>query len=337
MTDTSSVAAQALSWFSSVSLVVAAANASGCVSGASDASDETGSSGSVVVGVTSDLVPGVDIARVRATSRADGRVLRDQTLRINDSAAPLVFPAEFWFSGLPDKTEVELHVEAFVNYLPGGEPLLIRDAATDIVAGHTLLQRARLERECIPSARLTNDLIAPTCSSPETCVTAACTSPYLPSARLEEYTPTWADSFADECKPLDSGAPIVVVGEGRDVYKPLTSSSVVQIEAGPQGGYHIWLAVQMKNLHRLGSRTTVELYPLGSTEPLGTFVTVQSYEPVSSGSCELRGLRCQLTLYKGDLATVLGKSIRATVKVADVVDDVGVGEQIITLSNDFVK
>jgi hypothetical protein len=134
------------------------------------------------------------------------------------------------------------------------------------------------------------------------------------------------------------GEPVVVIGEGQASWKPLAAGDVVQVEAGPQGGFHVWLSIRMKNLHQAGTTTSVEVYEMGATEPLGTFVSAQSYSQADGGYCELLGMRCQLTLQSAfDDQNILGDSMQILVRVADESGDLGVGEQILTLSDNVVK
>src|SRR5262245_54128718 len=115
-------------------------------SGCSLAGEPAAPVGTVVVGVTSDLVPGDDIDRLHVTMRAAGETIRDDTL----SGPAIRFPTELRFEDLPDGTPVDVAMEA----IEGPAPFLSRLASTRIVAGKTLLLRAWLQRECIPNYRL---------------------------------------------------------------------------------------------------------------------------------------------------------------------------------------
>lgn len=314
---------------------VLAALLGGC---SADPMEKPGSSGAVIVGVTSDLLPGVDIARLKIAMRAGGKVVLEEEWRASGGERPLKLPAELRFDDLADGTKVEVRLEAYEGYFSDADPLVTRDVSTQFVAGKTMLLRTRLEKECIPSFRLAGDLTAPTCEPPETCIAAGCADPFVPSSQLEPYSPTWAEVFADACKPLAPGEPVVVIGEGQASFKPLVKEDVVQVEAGPQGGFHIWLSIRMRNLHRTGSTTSVDIYEMGATEPLGSFVSGQSYGEAEGGFCELLGMRCQLTLQSAfDDQNILGDSMQVVVRVADESGDLGVGEQILTLSQDVVK
>lgn len=310
--------------------------AAGC--GEPAALDQNTNTASVIVGLTSDLLPGVDIARLRVIERASGRPDREYTLAANDPERPILFPLELRFDDLPDGARVEARIEAFAGYFSDQEPLVSRSAATLAVAGRSLLLRARLERECIPNLRLTGDLFAPECELPSTCVAATCADPFVPPAVLEEYAASWAEVFADACKPLDAGEPVIVIGGGQASFEAFGPDSVAQVEGGPQGGFHVWLSLRMKNLHGAGTKTFVEIFDEGAAEPRAAFLVAQSYGPAEGGFCELLGLRCQITQQSTmDIEGILGDTVRVTAKVSDPTGDVGVGEQLVKLSNDVVK
>jgi hypothetical protein len=292
----------------------------------------------VIVGLTSDLMPGVDIARLRVIERVEGRPDRESTLAANNTERPIAFPLELRFEDLPDGARVETRVEAFQGYYSDEEPLVVRSAATRAVAGRSLLLRARLERECIPRLRLTGDLFAPECEAPSTCIAATCADPFVPPAQLEEYAASWAEVFADACKPLAAGEPVIVIGGGQAAFEPLGPENVVQVEGGPQGGFHVWVSLRMKNLHGAGTKTFVEIFEEGAATPRAEFLVAQSYGSSEGGFCELLGLRCQITHQSTmDIEGILGATLRVTAKVSDTAGDVGVGEQLIKLSNDVVK
>lgn len=305
---------------------------------AGESGDEAGGGGVIVVGVVSDLVPGVDIARLRVVMRQGGRVIRDEVRKVSGGAIPLTFPTELRFDGLPDGEEVEVGLEAFKGYYSDEDPLVVRDARTRAVFGEARLLRARIERECIPSFRLAGDLIAPECARPETCVAAACADPYVPPSELEAYSPGWAEDFVDACKGAEAGDPEILIGEGRGGYSALSEGSVVQVEGGPQGGFHIWVSVRMRNLHQSGSTTAVTVRRQDTDDVLGQFVSSQSYAAAGGEQCELAGLRCQLSLQSAsDELGLLGSSLRVAASVSDLAGDVGIAEQVITLSSDVVK
>ncbi|MCC6555024.1 MAG: hypothetical protein IT372_18810 [Polyangiaceae bacterium] len=278
--------------------------------------------GTVIVGLSTELQPGVDIDRLHVVMRAGGEVIRDEIDTTADGTLEL--PEELPFENLADGTAVEVELEAF---RPGDatRPLLTRTASTEIVGGRTLLLRVRLEKECVIPPGQSG------CEAPQTCVAGACSSPRVDPSRLEEYTPGWSLGEPDVCKPAGAGAPVVVVGEGQADYLPLTDGEEVQVEAGPQGGHHIWIAIRMKNLRQSGSITSIS----GTVPELGLeippFNVIFTFDQDEGGYCKLYGLRFQLDTAT-DIQGLLGKVVNVKVTVTDSEGDVGVGERQVTLS-----
>src|SRR5262245_29184189 len=88
--------------------------------------------GSVVVGVTSELRAGVDVTRLHVKQAADGKVVAER-----DFGAELTFPTEFRFDSLRDGTPVDIELAAFPSE-QNTLPLLTRVASTEVVADRTL-------------------------------------------------------------------------------------------------------------------------------------------------------------------------------------------------------
>lgn len=287
--------------------------------------------GTVVVGVMSDLEAGEDLDRLRVTMRAAGETIRDDTLPLAGGPA-LRFPAELRFEDLPDGTPVDVSLDA----IDGLTPFLSRLASTRIVAGKTRLLRVWLQRECIASYHLQGGVAGPTCAAPETCISAACKDPFVPPSALEDYTADWATSFADACKPQGHGAPEVEIGQGETSYQPLADAgdgAEMLFEKGPQGGLHVWVAVRMRNLHQKGSITTISgSFPDLGTE-LGEIEVAYGYEPSAGGSCELYGLRYVIANSLNTSDAIAGAKLRLDVRVEDIAGDVGSGEAVVTLAH----
>lgn len=279
-------------------------------------------SGTIVVGVTSEPRAGVDIDRMRVVLRAGGEVLDDRELSYQ--GGQLFFPHEFRFEGLEDGTPVEIVLSAFV---PGdaATPRLIRTAATTVVGGRELLLRLRLEAECM--APPGGDL----CAAPQTCVAGACGDPYLDPRRLEPYTPTWPEDEPDICKPAGAGDAIVVVGKGQGDYLPLDDLEEVQVEAGPQGGHHIWVAIRVKNVRQSGSITEIAGWVPEIEHTLRPFRVIFTFDPDEGGFCKLAGLRFQVD-EAIDIHELLGKIMEVKVTVTDPDGQIGTGKRKVTLS-----
>lgn len=275
----------------------------------------------MVVGLTAELLPGVDFDRLRVVMRAGGEVLREEVLTTQDGTLEL--PLELPFEDLEGGTPIGLEVEAF---RPGDAvtPLLSRAAVTEVVGGATRLLRVRLERVCVVGTR-------GLCESSQTCIAGACTSPEVAPESLEPYTPGWLEGEPDVCKPAGAGEPVVLVGEGQADYLPLEDLEEVQVEGGPQGGHHIWIAIRMKNLRQSGSITAVSGHVPSLGHDISPFNVIFTFDPSEGGYCKLYGLRFQLD-GAIDIQELLGKVVRIRVTVTDPDGVVGVGEREVTLS-----
>jgi hypothetical protein len=279
--------------------------------------------GEVIIGLTTNLRVGIDLMELRIVQKVNGETRATQTL-FADGASPFTLPLELPFSGLPEGDEVEVDVEAY-----GGSSLLLltRRAATTVLADKKLLLRVDLSSTCIGSK-------APICDEALTCASGACRTPYVHPALLEEYWAGWKKGQTDICKPND-GPPVLLVGKGMSDYLPVTDYEVAQLEAGPQGGHHIWIALRMKNLRQSGSITTLSGYIKELDTETTPFSVIFTFDPDEGGYCKLYGLRFQLD---GNVKVdqLLGKTVRVTATVKDKDGDVGTGEKWVKLSNDVL-
>ena len=137
------------------------------------------------------------------------------------------------------------------------------------------------------------------------------------------------------CKPAAGGAP-VVSWRGAGDYLPTMDGDVAQVEAGPQGGHHIWVAIRMKNLHQSGSITSITGHFPDLGIDVGPFNVIFTFEQDEGGFCKLYGLRFQLD-QSNDITAMLGHPLDVTVKVTDPEQDVGIGKRTVVLSKDFLQ
>jgi len=134
------------------------------------------------------------------------------------------------------------------------------------------------------------------------------------------------------CKTTAGAMPEVVVGRGQSDYLPLADLEMVQVEAGPQGGHHIWLALLMKNLLRSGSRTTITGVAPDSGTKITPYEVIYTFDPAEGGYCKLFGLRFQLDLDGVDYVPLLGQELDVTATVTDASGDSGQSSRRIMLS-----
>ncbi len=145
---------------------------------------------------------------------------------------------------------------------------------------------------------------------------------------------TTSTNKGDICKPADTtGKAEVIVGLGQSNYLAADDYTLAEVEAGPQGGYHIWVAARVKNLHQSGSITKVsgEIPDLGlMISPLQVIFTMDADE---GGYCKLYGLRFQIDIDGGPVSEMLGKEMKTTVTVTDIDSEVGVDDLWVKLSD----
>jgi hypothetical protein len=98
---------------------------------------------------------------------------------------------------------------------------------------------------------------------------------------------------------------------------PLTPLQVVQAEAGPQGGHHIWIATRMKNMKQAGSLTKIAGLQPATGTPIPPTILAFTYAPDEGGYCKLSGIRYQLDNEGIDYKQFLGKPLDITVTLTD--------------------
>lgn len=278
-----------------------------------------GGEGSVVFGITSEIKPSL-IERIEARVEVDG----EERLTKTYAAGELAFPFELKVDELADDDPVDLSLDVFA----GGGVILNRRASTKGVDGRSLLYLVSLDAACAGAT-------APQCSEDQTCVAGACADAFQDPSTLGDYYAGWAGSGgSDRCEP--GGTPEVLVGEGQAAYLPLADGAVAQIEAGPQGGYHIWLAVRLKNLKQSGTVTEVSGRIDELSYDVPPFSVVFTFDPDEGGYCKVYGLRFRLDDEAHPVEGLLGKTLDVTVTLTDMDGDVGVGKKRIVLSTDIL-
>ncbi len=216
----------------------------------------------------------------------------------------------------------------------GGAPIFERLAQASFVPHEAMLLRVNLDGTCIEAVPGGPTSAAPMCTAPATCILGICASDVATS--LEPYAPNWPTNVPDVCKPANAGPAVVQVGTGQTDYLPRTDGQTVQMELGPQGGHHIWIATRMENLRQSGSTTTIS-----STQPGGTVVPpttayVFSFDPGEGGFCQLYGLRYQLDATGEDYHQFLGKPLDVTVTIQDSTGAMGSGTASIVIGSTLI-
>jgi hypothetical protein len=277
--------------------------------------EPTAPKGSLVVGIQADDFGGL-IDRVHIVATVAGKVTSDVTIPVGPSA-PNALPKEIVLEGAPgDKAEVVVDAA-------GATPVVTKRAAALLVANTKKLLRMQLETRCMTfSAPGSTFPIAPVCDAPQTCASGRCISEEVAFDQLESYEPGWATSPPDICRPANHGAPELFLGTGQTDFAPLNDGQTLQLERGPQGGHHIWIAARMKNLRQSGSRTMLTAKLVGeATSSIPPAAYVFTFDRDEGNYCKLWGLRYQLDSGATDLAAdykrFLGKQLEVTVEVTD--------------------
>jgi len=278
----------------------------------------------LVVGIQSDPMGGV-VSALHVVIRVAGAVVDDERIQPpHGSRVGFPQPWEKTLSGAGKGTaKVDVEVEA-IGGDPGAKPLFTRLSSTHFAPGRTVLLRVPLEARCIVypvvprgATKVPGPLSGPTCTAPATCIMGACQSSEVPPARLEPYAPGWPTNAPDRCKPRNGGPPDLQVGTGQSYYVPVTPMQVLQAEAGPQGGHHIWIAARMKNLKQAGSLTKISGLQPGTNTPIPPTTLAFTYAPDEGGYCKLYGIRYQLDNEGIDYKQFLGMPLDVTVSVTD--------------------
>jgi hypothetical protein len=312
-----------------VSLLLSLLFVPACGDGRGGTGGALGDAGSVVVGVVSNLRVGVDFHAMHVVMKVGASTVRDD---VQNASAGLSLPAELAFDDLPAGAPVHVEIEALVASGSSFSVLVTRTADTTVVRGRKLFLRLALDTSCVKAI----GSAAAGCAETETCIGGVCADPVVDPALLPDYVPGWADGPSDPCKPAGGGAPVVIVGQGQGDYLPTMDGVTAQVEAGPQGGHHIWVAARMKHLAQSGSITSVTGHFPDLGIDVGPFDVIFTFDTDEGGYCKLYGLRFQLDQVH-PIEELLGQKLDVKVKITDPKGAVGEGARRVTLSSDFIQ
>jgi hypothetical protein len=241
------------------------------------------------------------------------------------TGADLTFPVEYRFDEVEQGNIVRLELEA----RDGDRVVVARATETTVIGRRSLLLPITLDASCASVA-------APTCEAPLTCARGKCIDPEVASSSLTEYSEDWADDFGNDICKRAGDEPTVILGEGQADYLAADDGTVAQVEAGPQGGYHIWIASRIKGLARAGSVTVVkgEIPSLDYTVP--PYSVVFTLNPDEGNFCKIFGLRLRLDDDTHKIDSLLGREVDVTVEITDPSGTTGVGTKRFVLSNDIL-
>jgi hypothetical protein len=282
----------------------------------------------LVIGVQSDPMGGI-VSALHIAIRVAGRVVDDEVIKPpRGSLVGFPQPWEKTLLGTTDKASdgpprVDVEVEA-IGDPSAAAPLLRRLSSTHFVPEQTFLLRVPLESRCVVyplvprgNSKVPGPLSGPACTAPATCIAGVCQRPDVPAALLEPYAPNWPANAPDRCKARGGGKPDLQVGTGQSYYLPLAKGQVLQAEAGPQGGHHIWIATRMKNLKERGTITKITGVSPETGLAIPPTTLAFTYSPDEGGYCKLYGIRYQLDNDGVDYKPFLGKPLDVFVTVTD--------------------
>ena len=188
----------------------------------------------------------------------------------------------------------------------------MRRAKAPFIPGEKRMFRPAIDPACFATTN-----VALACGTAQTCEFGRCVDPTLTAFDIPIYDPNWARTKPDPCRPLPPGDPQVIVGTGPATFTSVADGDELAVEAGPQGGHHVWIAVRSKNLATSG--TSVSLSGRdpsnGAETPPTSFVF--SLDEEKDGFCRLTGLRYQLDNGTVDYREFLGKPFDITVEMRD--------------------
>lgn len=282
----------------------------------------------LVVGVQSDPMGGI-VSALHVVIKLGGAVVDDEMVKPpHGSKVGFPQPWEKTISAAGnERAKVEVEVDA-IGDPAAPNPLIRRFASAEFLPGKTALLRINLESRCVvypPTVRtntkVPGPLSGPTCTAPASCINGTCQGPAVPPGALETYAPNWPTNAPDFCKPNHGGPPALQVGTGQSYYLPITEGQVLQAEAGPQGGHHIWIATRMKNMKQRGSITKISGVQPGAGATIPPTTLAFTYSPDEGGFCKLYGIRYQLDNEGVDYKQFLGKPLDVNVTVTDPAGD----------------
>jgi hypothetical protein len=283
-------------------------------SGLGCASAESGPEGTLVVGIQAEGLAGTG-DNIHVTTSLRGGASSESTL-------PLAASSSQFVSEVPVKGPVGAEVDVVVELRRGTAPVLVRRAHTRVPSTQRLL-RLQLDSRCATSATFAGSAAsAPSCNPSQTCSLGQCVAIDVAESEIEPFEANWALSPPDICRPANHGPPEVIIGTGQTDFGPLTDGQTLQLERGPQGGHHLWIAARMKNLRQSGSRTVLTAKVVEPTSSnIAPAAYVFTFDRDEGGYCKLFGLRFQLDSGAVDLGTTykqfLGKKLEITVEVID--------------------
>jgi hypothetical protein len=115
----------------------------------------------------------------------------------------------------------------------------------------------------------------------------------------------------------EGGTPELQIGMGAAVYRPVVEGEQVQLEAGAQGGHHLWVALRTFGLGGQGVQIRMTTEVVGESLPTAEFAYPLSFDITPPRGCQVTGLRYQLDGPSLGYRQLLGKDIVLHVHLRD--------------------
>lgn len=290
------------------SLVIASSVAIGA---ACAPSEQACSATDIVLGVTAASSVAAQAEQVEVVAYDEsGEIGRTR----KDLSSGALFPLEFGFrphAGQSFRVSTEVRTRAPLRGGDATDPGLVFLASRDMSLSPVCSKTKQLLR-----ADLQDTCIGVSCTQGLTCISGTCVSATSPADALMPYRASWATE-PDACAGSDGGTPEAILGTGQTDYVPTAENSTQQVEAGPQGGHHLWIGVRTKGLHQRAATMTLNATVEGTNVSAPMQRTVFSLRTDEGGYCKLFGVRYQLDGGSAPISAFLGHPLRLSVELRD--------------------
>ncbi len=275
-------------------------------------------------GSSGEVVFGVKVAKDLAIDAMEAEVFVDggSTGKTSYGPAEVRAPIEIDAADLEDQAEVRV---VLVGTNAGTEAIR-SSASTKAISGRKILYELHLEKDCAGVS----------CGEGETCSEGACVSDFADPSALPDYYSKWAGGGGGGvCEP--GGDPEVILGSGQSDFHEVKDGDVLQVEAGPQGGFHVWIAARMKNLAQSGSITDLagQFTDVDYAPP--PMSVIFTFDPDEGDYCKIYGLRFRLDDPDHPIESLLGEGIDLTLTITDPTGATESATRSVTLSDDILQ
>jgi hypothetical protein len=193
------------------------------------------------------------------------------------------------------------------------ERLWVRKARAPFVRGQKRLLRLEFDPLCVAPIGQTPTV----CAGDQTCARGACVGALANDLELETYRPDWYIAAPDPCRPTATGTPEAQVGMGAAFFQEVPPGTEVALEAGPQGGHHLWIAIRTRNLASRGTFVGLSGGNPETGEAASAASFVLALDQGTAGTCHVAGLRYQVDGGGIDYRRFLGKPFEVSVEMRD--------------------